>query len=177
MERLIFTQNVQDSELILLLFIAFLGSTSSTMPFSLSDLVHMSRNLTDVVLGLIELMYPDTKAASHLMSSWSLYDNGRQQDLWTSLCQVILFYYLWYRRGHLPKADWTFCRKVFVLWLNSHDYNSHKADDCVKHKTNLVLHLSTVDSKFKFVDFIGEMYFVIHSLVRVWQFPYWIYSK
>ena len=94
MERLIFTQNVQDSELILLFFIAFLGSTSSTMPFSLSDLVHMSRNLTDVVLGLIELMYPDTKAASHLMSSWSLYDNGRQQDLWTSLCQVILFYYL-----------------------------------------------------------------------------------
>ena len=65
------------------------------MPFSLSDLVEMSRVLLDALIGLIEIMFSETRstivnAYGKAMLSVGARPLGETQSLdsWNSTCQV-----------------------------------------------------------------------------------------
>ena len=71
------------------------GKPDSVMPFSLSDLVEMSRVLLDVLIGLIEIMFSETRstvvnAYGKAMLSVGARPLGETQSLdsWNSTCQV-----------------------------------------------------------------------------------------
>ena len=70
-------------------------SSHSSMPFSLDELVRMSRVLLDVIIGLIEMMFSETRP--NVVSDYgkAMLSVGARplgasvdQDAWSTLCQV-----------------------------------------------------------------------------------------
>lgn len=89
--RLLFTSKALDS----LILCSFAGVGDSMMPFTLSDLVNMSSMLLDVLIGLIQKMFSETrsnvvKAYGKAMLSVGARPLGDSHglDSWSATCQV-----------------------------------------------------------------------------------------
>jgi len=97
------------------------GKPDSVMPFSLSDLVEMSRVLLDALIGLIEIMFSETRstivnAYGKAMLSVGARPLGETQSLdsWNSTCQSVTSLI---RQLHSRDSRHQFCPEGH--WLSS----------------------------------------------------------